>query len=1261
MEECGLSFDVCIICALEEESRAVIDVFSKHCRVSFTEKFSQTVQYKYQYATIYNRANEPLTVLVICLPDSGPLHTALVLKPLLQEFHPRFAAMTGICAGYEKKVHLGDLVIAQYAYHYEEGKIICGPDGQLQHLPEMRTVSSPTQVIQYARGFDGWKKSVTRMKRQFLKRSLQKSEEPEKHIAPMASGMAVRGDNPFPWLTEHLNRKTLALDMEAASFYLTLCDFPHIRSLVVKGVCDYADMSKNDDYHEYAARASATYMLHFIQEYVTDETIPRREASPASDRAGPSPLPSRLLPADKSGYQSWISADTATFHIPGPSSAPLPIESAWTELRVLCKQDATAQLDTEQLLMHYHDHEQLVSRADRDGYNAKDVAEMGYRVVIIGGPGAGKSTLCRKMAHDLTGLEEVVLRVYLPSLASHKQMETNISAALIDIATNGFDASSEVREALLAQADCLIADGLDECGESVLRVANALYRWAIAHPFIRVVVTSRPTGYETGYFSGWEHYDLMPLTQEQVYSSSRKFIQALVPNATTIEKETSQFQEQLEKNSVASLAARNPLLLGFLIQLSLKKAFLADQRSGLYEQILTLWREFLPQGRKWQTSPPETGLAWYSLELIGWLLLSSEKGQTAYSHDWLIQQMSLPLAQAMAIPPLRASGIASDCLDFWRERGVLDRSYIGCQETYTFVHTTLNEYTAGRYLAHLRESEIRAWVWNKYHEARWREPLLLAVGCGAVEIVVETLLEINAEDEQATSALLFAAVALAEASIVPSTLAQLVIDRLIACLTATNPTRAYEVAEQGVCLVKKVPYLFAPLLRSLFQHPQQWTRFSALYWALESKENVVTARELEDFLDTLMIEDLQPHRRGAVFLRDGKLLLTCGWDFQNKMILRGAETLTRIRPDQRTRSLLEAIYQSSSKTNTGINWGMRCMLFKLGWREIIEECEKGQLESFHQNIEMWLTASYKADRNLLETILHLTSSSATSTKKRSKLKTLTVLLSALHISDMPMQDWCILEHLDDIEAIKAVLLGHIEALQLDKEELAQDTAWALATLQKENRDGMMSRPLSSLLPKFPIHPEIRKLDSLGVQAEDLIRALTHPSLFIMFGAAQLLEVAGEGKEGIASLLFKSDDERLLNIITQMVGTLWGIEARPLLIKRLNQGYTLGSWWLIEELPSLPGEHTDQQFQQTLLHALQAEEPRMAIAAVHVLQKLDSSLLRDMLPALQSAYLYWVERGEEAKTKSCHTVDHCPTCRTESNNACAHIGQLLHRL
>ncbi len=284
MEELPRFFDICIVCALHKEANAVVDEFSKRCSTSFSEAYHGLDRYEYRYATIYNKDKEPLTVLVTWLPEIGPVATASVVRSLLQQFHPRFVAMAGICAGDQSKVQLGDLIVASAAYHYEEGMMTSEPEG---HQPATHTFGPPDQILQYTQGFTDWEKPAIEMQEQFLKKQdAQAVGLPQRFVAVMASGMAVRADNPFPWLQQKHNRHTIALDMEAASFYTALRSFTH--ALVVKGVCDYASMEKNDSYQDYAARISAVYLLHFIQKYVTNKVMPPRDISAQEKEAKPS-------------------------------------------------------------------------------------------------------------------------------------------------------------------------------------------------------------------------------------------------------------------------------------------------------------------------------------------------------------------------------------------------------------------------------------------------------------------------------------------------------------------------------------------------------------------------------------------------------------------------------------------------------------------------------------------------------------------------------------------------------------------------------------------------------------------------------------------------------------------------------------------------------------------------------------------------------------------------------------------------------------
>src|SRR5216684_8140860 len=128
----GLTFDVCIICALAEEAEAFLKVLAPHGMAPLRDEISSHNR-AYQYTTIRNNQGESLSIQVSWLPGYGSIETALHLKSLLEEFVPRFAAMTGICAGDKRKVALGDIIVAERAFFADSGKIITRSQDQSVH------------------------------------------------------------------------------------------------------------------------------------------------------------------------------------------------------------------------------------------------------------------------------------------------------------------------------------------------------------------------------------------------------------------------------------------------------------------------------------------------------------------------------------------------------------------------------------------------------------------------------------------------------------------------------------------------------------------------------------------------------------------------------------------------------------------------------------------------------------------------------------------------------------------------------------------------------------------------------------------------------------------------------------------------------------------------------------------------------------------------------------------------------------------------
>src|ERR1051326_8903425 len=122
--------DVCIVCALSEEACAFLRTAEDSYHLSWRNEINHRYGYDYYLATIANIKGEPVRLHVSWLPRYGPQEMVLHLSHVIEEYQPRLAAMTGICAGDKRHVHLGDMVVAERTFTYDSGKVVKDENGQ---------------------------------------------------------------------------------------------------------------------------------------------------------------------------------------------------------------------------------------------------------------------------------------------------------------------------------------------------------------------------------------------------------------------------------------------------------------------------------------------------------------------------------------------------------------------------------------------------------------------------------------------------------------------------------------------------------------------------------------------------------------------------------------------------------------------------------------------------------------------------------------------------------------------------------------------------------------------------------------------------------------------------------------------------------------------------------------------------------------------------------------------------------------------------
>ncbi|KAK6543507.1 hypothetical protein TWF694_000253 [Orbilia ellipsospora] len=230
-----------------------------------------------EHSALSNSANDsncytlgsigPHNVTMTCLPKDwiGTVQAAKAAAQMLRTFPCiKVVLMVGIGAGIPPHVSLGDVVISTEWTQWDFGKIKdgvfeyvdkrCYPStGLLSSISrfEAEHIGHPEKVMQY----------LKKLKDRFptLASPHGALESLRVHYGLIASGNKVIKDaNQRDSICRDLKNKVLCIEMEAAG----LIDFP---AVIIRGICDYADSNKNDEWHEYAAIVAAAFAKQLLE------------------------------------------------------------------------------------------------------------------------------------------------------------------------------------------------------------------------------------------------------------------------------------------------------------------------------------------------------------------------------------------------------------------------------------------------------------------------------------------------------------------------------------------------------------------------------------------------------------------------------------------------------------------------------------------------------------------------------------------------------------------------------------------------------------------------------------------------------------------------------------------------------------------------------------------------------------------------------------------------------------------------------------
>ncbi|MBS7827422.1 phosphorylase [Wohlfahrtiimonas chitiniclastica] len=204
----------------------------------------------------------------------GNLDASSITSTLLSELQPKNVIMLGIAAGMREKCALGEVVLSERVVAYEGAALIEGDI--IEHRP--RSTELDMKVRQDVNTYLSNKNSVEkRLIQRYEALDIKFPESIEigpiaKSIMPKTATIAsgeklLRDPEKFKALKE-INGKIEVAEMEGAGVFVACAN--HKKTvLMIRGISDFGDSTKDNRFHDLAAKAAAAVTADYIAHGLT--------------------------------------------------------------------------------------------------------------------------------------------------------------------------------------------------------------------------------------------------------------------------------------------------------------------------------------------------------------------------------------------------------------------------------------------------------------------------------------------------------------------------------------------------------------------------------------------------------------------------------------------------------------------------------------------------------------------------------------------------------------------------------------------------------------------------------------------------------------------------------------------------------------------------------------------------------------------------------------------------------------------------------
>lgn len=411
-------------------------------------------------------------------------------------------------------------------------------------------------------------------------------------------------------------------------------------------------------------------------------------------------------------------------------SQPIPLERIYTKVKFLDELSISRFVPSIVL-------EQTYRRRQRRGFqmhepaaiNALTVVNDNQYLMVLGSPGAGKSTFLRRIGLEALKAEEGMLAHHkIPVMLELKQFKSNeidlTHSVTEELSNFGFPASSDFVISLLEQGKLLILlDGLDEVPKTNLNtVVDKIQAFVTRYDQNRYIVSCRSAAHRSA-LGRFRDIALADFDDEHIQQFIHNWFQI---QQGCGEETARQCWATLNNpdNICAKELAQTPLLLTFLCMVYDRIQGFPSHRAMLYRKALDiLLEEWAAEKRIRYEEIPQglnSDLEKVLLSKIAYNGIVNE--QFFFTQQELVDQIREFLSDTVDNPRLLNGKAILDAILV--QQGILVQR---AENTFSFSHQTLQEYLAAQYIKEDFD-HVLLLLNNHLEEEQWQEVFLMLAG-----------------------------------------------------------------------------------------------------------------------------------------------------------------------------------------------------------------------------------------------------------------------------------------------------------------------------------------------------------------------------------------------------------------------------------------------------------------------------------------------------------------------------------------------------